>query len=680
MPNDHDDLTISIVVNTNGRRESLQKTLESFRWLDRARFEVCVVCGPTQDGSQALVADYVRRGWVKSADCAEFNLSVSRNIGIRLASGDVVAFIDDDAVPEPEWLSQIAPAFADPAVAGVGGVTYDHTGCNFQARFILCDRFGDAEHFEIDPGIANHNVPFGPRFPSLMGTNSAFRRSALTGIGGFDEEFDYYLDETDVCARIVDDGWRIVELPGAAVHHKFLPSHLRNEHRVLSTPFPVLKNKVYFAVVQGVIHNPMGPVTRNIERFFGERRYDIVQALPSGRVAHDALDSFDEAAERAWRVGLAQALSGRRRTRNPAWFGAGEPFLPFPILQPEGGRRTFVFLSQAYPPEPMAGNARHTDAIARAIAAQGHQVHVLTRGRDFDRVDLEAGVWVHRIVPRAHPPRRLPDGQAIPRHIWDYSATMLDEAVRIAATRRIDAVEGVSWDCETAAFVLDGRFPVATNLVTGLAQWLETHPEKGADPAWMSEFGAPMLALERIVYERSDRIIAASEAIIDSLRLRHSEGVHADRIVRAPHGLDDIHAMTAIAPPGLDAPGPGRTVVLFVGRLELRKGIDTLLGAAAQLLEARDDLEFWIAGDDTLEIRDGITARQAFLASAGAAGQSDRVRFLGPVSDPELRWLYTHCDIFAAPSRFESFGLVFVEAMIFAKPVIACRAGAPRGG
>jgi hypothetical protein len=665
---------VSIVVNSNGRRESLRNTVESFRWLNYVDFEVCVVCGPTDDGSFELMGEYVARNEIKLARCDELNLSKSRNIGIRLASGDIVAFIDDDAVPEPEWLCQIVPAFGDNSVGGAGGVTYDHTGYKFQARYILCDRFGDAEIFSEDPGVADYNFPFSRRFPSLMGTNSAFLRGALVAIGGFDEEFEYYLDETDVCSRMVDAGHGIVELPNAAVHHKFLPSHLRNEHRFLSTPFPVLKNKIYFAISQTPTHHRVDEALRNINGFFDIRRKDILWGIDNERVPRDAIDRFEEQAERAWQIGLERGFERRRLTRPRDWFANDQPFRPFPTLRAVEGRRTFVFLSQTYPPLPMAGNARHTQAIAEAIAARGHTVHVLTKGREFNRVDLEHGVWVHRIKPTETVPRPLPDGQAIPRHIWDYSATMLQEALRISRSRRIDAIEGVSWDCETAAFVLDGRFPIATNLVTSLAHWLESHPERAADSRWMADFGRPMLALERLVYQQSDCNIAASDAIVASIRDYHDDDLSVAKVFPCPHGLQDMTNLPAMPPKSLE-PGPSGTIILFVGRLELRKGIDTLLDASALILPGRTDITFWIAGDNTLATTSGLTAEANFRAAHAGARWMDRVRFLGPLEDPELRWLYQRCDVFVAPSRFESFGLVFVEAMMYGKPVIGCNAG-----
>jgi glycogen(starch) synthase len=667
--------SISIVVNTNGRRDSLRRTLESFRWLDHPNFEVCVVCGPTNDGSRDLVREYAERGEVKWTTCDVLNLSISRNLGIRIAAGDVVAFIDDDAVPEAEWLTRLAVAFRDPRVVAAGGVTHDHTGYAFQARYTLCDRYGESEIFDHDPGFEDHNYPFAARFPSLLGTNTAFRRSALRDIGGFDEEFDYYLDETDVCCRLNDRGGRIVGLADAVVHHKFLPSNVRNEHRFLSTPFPVLKNKIYFAVKHSPRHHRLDEAVGNIQTFIGHRRNDVVWGMNHGKVGEDGLCKFDEQAARAWAIGFTRGLDPGRHTRPPDWFDDPAPFRTFPTLRPVGGARTLVFLSQNFPPAPIAGNARHTADIARAMAAMGHHVHVLTRGENHNRVDLEEGVWVHRLVAGDYPARRLADGQTVPRHIWNHASTLLDEALRIGRSRRIDVVEGVSWDCETAAFVLDGRLPVATNIVTSLSNWLDVHPELATDPRWMAEFGAPMLALERIIFEKSDLLVAASGAILESIGERYDLSPRVEAVAHCPHGLEDMRALPSWPPASIMKPAPGKLVVLFVGRLEPRKGADILLAAAAKLLSDRADLEFWIAGDNTLKSANGGTEQQRFLATTAGASAGRGVRFLGPVDENELRWLYDACDVFVAPSRFESFGLIFVEAMMFAKPVIGCVAG-----
>jgi len=71
----------------------------------------------------------------------------------------------------------------------------------------------------------------------------------------------------------------------------------------------------------------------------------------------------------------------------------------------------------------------------------------------------------------------------------------------------------------------------------------------------------------------------------------------------------------------------------------------------------------------------GATLAGRFRAQNEGAAFLDRVIFAGKVSDAELERQLARCDVFVAPSRYESFGLVFLEAMIFGKPVVGCRAG-----
>lgn len=665
---------VSVIINTDGRAKALPATLDGLARLKYDNFEVCIVYGPTPDGTREYVQSLGNR--VKSAHCPVRNLSQSRNMGIALAAGEIVAFIDDDGVPEPEWLDELVVPFADPDVGGAGGLVYDHTGYSFQYLYAGCDRLGNAI-IDLKEPCSDWNYPLAARFPYVQGTNSAFRRSQIIEVGGFDEEYEFYLDETDVCCRMVDAGFTIAQLSNARVHHKFLPSHIRNEGKVTVYRYAVIKNKIYFSLINNKGHHPINHVIQDAVKFVNGSRDDLEFHFRAGRVDSAAMASLETDIENAWTTGLVRGLSGSRRTQPPVYFETPPAFQPYPTIPCAGARLTIVLLSQAYPPCAPGGNARHTYDIARGLAALGHTVHVLTKSPDVNRVDLEEGVWVHRIVPRHQPPRVLPDGQLIPGHVWNHSATMLEETYRISHSRNVDVVEGVSWDCETAAFILDGKFPVATNVVTSLSNWLSTHEDLANDEQWMQTFGRPMLALERIVFEQSDRVIAASQAILDSLSDHYDINFAAERIVKCVHGLEDMSLLPRKRPAAL----PKRedraelVTILFVGRLELRKGIDMLLAAAGNLLERFPNVQFWIAGDDSLALDGGKTGRETFLESPAGSEYGDRVYFLGATSEEELRWLYGNCDIFAAPSRFESFGLVLVEAMMFSKPVVAGRAG-----
>ena len=81
-----------------------------------------------------------------------------------------------------------------------------------------------------------------------IGTNSAFRRSALVGVGGFDEEFSHYFDETEVCRRLVDKGWVVEACERGFVQHLRSASAVRTHDRVTRDIYPLLKSRLYFAL------------------------------------------------------------------------------------------------------------------------------------------------------------------------------------------------------------------------------------------------------------------------------------------------------------------------------------------------------------------------------------------------------------------------------------------------
>ena len=240
---------VSVVINTYNRVETLGDTLDALRRQSFAGFEVVVVNGPSTDGTVALLAE--RAGDLRSVSCPERHLARSRNLGVDAAAGDVVAFIDDDALPEPTWLEELVAAYADPGVAGAGGVVLDETGVTPQYRFSACDRVARPD-FDVAPPFDALTRPGADPFLYLQGTDMSFRRDALAAIGGFDEEIEYNYDEADLCLRLIDAGYGLVALDGARVHHKVAPSHLRRSRGVSLDPFFEIKNRAYFAVAGNV--------------------------------------------------------------------------------------------------------------------------------------------------------------------------------------------------------------------------------------------------------------------------------------------------------------------------------------------------------------------------------------------------------------------------------------------
>ena len=661
-------VSFSVVINTDNRLDFLKNTLCGLRYSKYADFEVCVVAGPTPDGTREYL-DRLKHQ-VKVAHCPVRNLSVSRNIGIAMSSGDVVCFIDDDAIPEPEWLADLADAYRDEDVGAAGGFVYDNTGVKFQATYVTTNRLGYATDWSTPaPHI---NFPYSLDYPHLLGTNCSFRRSALLEIQGFDEEYEYFLDETDVCCRINDAGYRIMQLANAYVHHKFAPSHLRDERKIVRNWYPLIKNRVYFGLRNGSNHHSAKEIVN--AGIADARRWErsVLAAEKVSDYTASDVDRFYSEVARAIEDGQARAAEAPKMLDVATRTAHHSAFQAYPSIRLEADRSTICFVTQDYPPGQNGGIARNIAQLARSLAADGHHVHVLTKTQEAATVDFEEGVWVHRVEIRHHPlPASSPIApHVVPSHIWNYGQTMLGEVRAIEMKRKVDVVYCPLWDCEPLAFLIDGKFPLIVALQTTMKFWLESQPLKVTDERWMAEFGRPILAMEEFILNNAPLMHANSRAIVRDIRKKYGLALAEERLFYSPHGMEDwLESM------GAPTPCPGETRILFVGRLESRKGIDILLEAAPGILKKYPSAVLDIVGDDTILRPDGTTYKGEFLKQRISPEISGRIRFHGRVEEEALRSFYHNCDVFVGPSRYESFGLVFLEALVFGKPIIAGNAG-----
>lgn len=167
----------------------------------------------------------------------------------------------------------------------------------------------------------------------------------------------------------------------------------------------------------------------------------------------------------------------------------------------------------------------------------------------------------------------------------------------------------------------------------------------------------------------ADRIVAVSECTRrDIQRLL---GIPADRIDVVHSGVDPAFRLQPAADlaAGQDRYGLTGEFILYLGTLEPRKGIDTLIEAFARLAAAGLPHRLVIAG------RPGWSW-QSLIDLAAARGLGDRVRFLDYVPDEDRARLYGAAAVFAFPSRYEGFGLPVVEAMACGTPVVCSDAAA----
>lgn len=657
---------VSVVINTYNRASSLADTLSSLDALDHDAFEVIVVNGPSTDETAEVLFRF--RDRIKLGSCPTRNLSRSRNIGIRLAAGDLVAFIDDDAIPDPAWLSGLIPLFDDQEVAAAGGPVFDHTGARLQANYIVCDRFGGAEVvFDEDPSD-RLNIPYGERFCSTLGTNSIFRRSALLAIGGFDEEYEYFLDETDVCLRLVDAGWTVRYGPGGRVYHRYLPSDVRNERRAVSDWYPVLKNKAYFSFRHGVPVHGLIEFQKAFDAFVNRIKADTEWNVGEGNLPFQAVADLENAIKPALAQGMARAMRARVSSVTASRPGPDMPWRGFTDRRQSARRMHICYVSQDAPPGTIAGIARVSWELARGLAAQGHITRVIARAHSgHHTVDWLDGVWIHR-VPNIDTEETPPGNPGIPDALWRRSVAVLRELQRIEDMRRIDIVQSPNWDCEGIAAITEAHWRTVLGVYTPMTCAVAYNPSWANDAVFRQTTSDPIIAGETICYEKADAILACGPSIVERIELDYEISLADRQIGYVPHGLPD----KGVEPP----PQPREIVeILFVGRLESRKGIDILLDAAGRVCGPLPEARFLIAGDSSQLTDTGQTWPDRFSSDPKTESWRDRVSFLGTVSDDELDRLYRRCDLVVVPSRFESFGLPLTEAMMRGRPVIACAVG-----
>jgi O-antigen biosynthesis protein len=196
---------ISVVVCTYNGASTIRGCLEGLRRLQYPNLEVIVVNDGSRDATPAIVREY----GVRMITTENRGLSSARNTGWRAASGELVAYLDDDAWPDPHWLHYLAEAFRTTAHVAVGGPNVPPPDETPIARCVA-NAPGGPVHVLLSDREAEH----------LPGCNMAVRRWALEAIGGFDPQFRTAGDDVDVCWRLQARGWTLGFHPAALVWHR----------------------------------------------------------------------------------------------------------------------------------------------------------------------------------------------------------------------------------------------------------------------------------------------------------------------------------------------------------------------------------------------------------------------------------------------------------------------------
>jgi len=643
---------VTVIINTCNRARQLERCLAALGEQTYRDFEVVVVNGPSQDDTAALLDSYADK--IERAQVSSRVLSVSRNQGIAHSLGELIAFIDDDAVPHPQWLEELVVGFDAPDVGAAGGLVYRMHSGDIEFRNGIIDRQGFVRWDEPAPGM--HWDWEEGYLNTVSGNNCMFRRSALEQIGGFDERIEYYHDEADVILRLHRAGFRTVHRPQAIVYHEAAGSHNRRSPYHLNW-FAIAKNTVYCAVKNADRGRRWKLGLQVAARVVRERIGAMVVWRREGRIGTLDLLWMAACCSRGIAVGMALAILARPRYRDLKR-GAERAAKLFPASPPRHMR--VALLSQNLPADSPGGIASYTVALARGLRELGCEVHVVHRD-DRLRSVLRDGVWYHGAAPIPFPAEVL-EGYRLPTVVknLEYSNGVRAKLLDIQARWGLDLLESPNWDFEGLLAALERRLPVVVRTHSPMFQ-------VALSQNWLMNQDLELCAaLEGTLLRHADAVTGSTRAILELVARQYPV---SDKQVLVPLGLDIPAAGAKLA-----RQPQANVMILFVGRLEARKGIDTLLEALPEVLRAFPSASVHIAGRDC-GAAPGLSWEQLWQSRMRGQAQQGQVRFHGEVSNEVRDQLYEACDIFVAPSRYESFGLIYLEAMARGKPVIACRVG-----
>ncbi|MBM3225505.1 MAG: glycosyltransferase [Candidatus Tectomicrobia bacterium] len=199
---------MSVVICTYNGARTIRDCCEGLLRLDYPNFEVIVI----NDGSTDATADIVSEYPFRLISTENRGLCNARNRGWQESTGEIVAYTDDDAYPDPHWLTYLAVAFMRTEHVGIGGPNLPPPGDGPIADCVA-NAPGGPVHVLLSDTEAEH----------IPGCNMSFRRAALQAIGGFDPQFRVAGDDVDICWRLQQQGWTIGFSPAAMVWH-----HRRN--------------------------------------------------------------------------------------------------------------------------------------------------------------------------------------------------------------------------------------------------------------------------------------------------------------------------------------------------------------------------------------------------------------------------------------------------------------------
>jgi glycosyltransferase involved in cell wall biosynthesis/GT2 family glycosyltransferase len=626
--------TISVVVcaYTRDRLEVLSEAVDSLRAQTLAPHEIVLVI----DHAPELLEE-VRALWSDLkivANRERKGLSGARNSGVAEATGDVVAFLDDDAIAAPDWLARLAAAYSDPKVLGAGGAV--------RPRWVEGKPGWFPPEFDWVVGCTHSGMPqqLEP-VRNLVGANMSFRRQPLLDVGGFSHDLGRVgtlpvgCEETDLSIR-VHQRWPEAEIlydPAAEVEH-VVPASRGKVRYFLDRCRAEGRSK---AVLSGMVGSDDG---LSSERTYVRRTLPLGFLRDLGDAAKGDAGGFGRAAMIF--VGLAATTVDYLRVRT----GVAKPddtqtAHPSSNGASAGGGPPRVLMVTPRSPLAQGGVERHVLEVSTRMAAAGVQVEVICTDPDSkdERTEVHEGVRIRTL-------RAWPRGRD-----WHFAPGIWREMGK----GRWDLVHVQSYHTLVAPLAM-------LRALTLRVPYVVTFHGGGHSLEHRNRARGVQMRILRPLLRRAARLVAIARFEVE--QYGQLLGVPPERFAFIPNGTDLSFSDGDVA-----GQEPETTTLASIGRIERYKGHHRVLEAFPLVVEQKPDARLLIVGKGPYEAE--------LRKQAAALGVADKFEVTSvPPADPRgMAALLGQVSLVVLMSEFETHPLVALEAAAARRRLLVADAG-----
>ena len=633
VPSEPPTISVVICAFTPDRLEVLSEAVDSLRAQTRPPHEVVLVI----DHAPELLEEAQGR-WPDlriAPNREQQGLSGARNTGVAEASGEVVAFLDDDAIAAPDWLARLAAAYEDPNVLGAGGTV--------RPRWVEGKPSWFPPEFDWVIGCTHTGMPreLEP-VRNLVGANMSFRREPLVEVGGFSHELGRVgtlpvgAEETDLSIR-VHQRWPEAEIlydPAAAVEHVVPPA----------------RGKVRYFIdrcrAEGRSKAVLTRMVGSEDGLSSERSY-VRRTLPRG-VLRDLGAVFKGDASGLGRatmivVGLAATSLDYLRVRS----GLAKPddtADAHPSANSADGGAPRVLMVTPRSPLSQGGVERHVMEVSRRLAATGVEVEVICADPELKapRAETRDGVRIRTL-------RAWPRGRD-----WFFAPGIWRQMGR----EKWDLVHVQSYHTLVAPLAM-------LRALTLRIPYVVTFHGGGHSSELRNRVRRLQMRLLRPLLRRAARLVAIARFEIE--QYGEALGVPPQRWAFIPNGTDLSFSAADLA--GAE---PATPTLASIGRLERYKGHHRVLAAFPAVLEREPEARLLIVGKGPHE--------EELQRQVEELGLAERVEITSvPSDDPGgMAALLGRVSLVVLMSEFESHPLVALEAAAARRRLLVAEAGGLR--